>query len=237
MSKIDVAKQFEGSPNHQQIPVFCTPVIRRDLHRPSLCYVDVTFLESQTPLDALIFQNFYTSSISINMQTSPTTFIPILENRIIMESPYTETGGQTWVTIHASEFRVAYEKGRTLRIMLIQPSTMWSSFEIRHLSAVGRDVSARSSLPLKPSRAVILPSISAMTSADLAALAAVLNNEAALKAREMSILQARQNEGLSSAATSRPTHKRKQQPKKKAAAAMSMSAASGSDAAGEVSLP
>lgn len=122
------------------IPIFSSPVVRRDTQRPSLCYLDVTFLDghAQQDLDVLVFQNYYTASISINMQTSPTTFVPILENKVLMPNPHCEAGGQTWVAIKATEFNDKYEKGRTLRIMLIQPATVWNTFEIRNCRALGR---------------------------------------------------------------------------------------------------
>ena len=126
-----------------QIAVFCTPLIRRETTKPSLCYLDVTFLdgaESKLVLDTIMFQNYYTSSISVNMQTGPMTFVPVLENKVIMPDPYCEAGGQSWVTISASEFNGKYEKGKYLRITLVQPSTMWTSFEIRNLQAYGRPV-------------------------------------------------------------------------------------------------
>ena len=131
------------SGNSNTIPTFVSPVIRRDSHRPSLCYLDITFLDGKahdvTPdLDVIIFQNYYTASISVNMQSSPSTFVPILESKTLMPNPHRETGGQTWFTISASEFNDKYEKGRTLRIMLIQPATVWNTFEIRNCSAIGK---------------------------------------------------------------------------------------------------
>jgi len=89
-------------------------------------------------LEALVFQNYYTASVSINMQTSPTTFVPILENKVIMANPYSEEDAQSCVTIMAKEFRDVYERGKSLRITLFQPSNMWNTFEIRNFVAIGK---------------------------------------------------------------------------------------------------
>ena len=195
-----------------QIPAFCTPVIRRDLHRPSLCYLDVTFLDgsdSQLVLDALVFQNYYTASVSINMQTSPTTFIPILENKVIMANPYSEEGAQSSVTIFASEFHDNYERGKSLRITLAQPATMWSTFEIRNLVAIGRPASQSSqhSSPLTSKPTIsprggfsapgaligvaesnmvggVFKSLKAVTMMDLATLEGIVSNFESRKALE-----------------------------------------------------
>jgi len=132
-----------GGKRANQIPVYCTPLIRRETTKPSLCYLDVTFLDgadSKMALDTIMFQNYYTSSISVNMQTGPMTFVPVLENKVIMSDPHCEASGQSWVTISASEFNGKYEKGKSLRITLVQPSTMWTSFEIRNLQAYGKPV-------------------------------------------------------------------------------------------------
>ena len=128
-------------------------VIRRDTERPCQCYIDLNFLDQSkkssadrdssdgdiVQMDALVFQNFYTSTIHIGMETTShdrVTFVNILENRTLMPSPYHENGSQDWYAISVSEFNDKYIPGRNLRITMIQPGSMWDRFEIRNVVAV-----------------------------------------------------------------------------------------------------
>jgi len=148
-------------PGTPTLGVYSTPVIRRDATRPSQCYLDLTFLDNSNKngadggmsvqdIDAIIFKNHYTSSITVCTQEDAasssgssssmagSSFIPILENRQLMPSPHYENGCQDWVTVHVSEFNKHYQAGKPLRIYLLQPSPVWNAYEIRHICAVGK---------------------------------------------------------------------------------------------------
>ena len=125
------------------ISLFATPTIRRDLDRPSSCYVDVKILDQSKAgeIEAIVFQNYYTASITISMAISDSvtsSYVNVLENRKLMQSPYYENGSQDWVTINMSEFNDNYIVGKPLRIMLFQPSPSWINYEIKQICAVGK---------------------------------------------------------------------------------------------------
>jgi len=139
------------------LPIFANPIIRRDTARPSTCYFDLNFIDAPTPRDpmvALVFQNYYTASITISQALSlsstpsspggggggggATIFVPILENKVLMSDPYSEGEAQKWVTIYASEFNQHYVKGKSLRISLVQPACSWILFEIKNCCALSK---------------------------------------------------------------------------------------------------
>jgi len=198
----------------------------------------VTFLDgadSPLVLEALVFQNFYTASISINMQTSPTTFVPILENHVIMEDPYSEENAQSSVTILASSFNERFEKGKSLRITLVQPSTLWNSFEIRQLVAIAKPVAASVTTSLGSKRNSASPlsrgmaessssaptsfkSMSALTACDLSVLTAIVKSESQRRDQQHAAAAAVPSSIPASSKTSRRSRApRKQQQQQQAA--------------------
>jgi hypothetical protein len=153
--KAAVAKREEERPPLPKgtpvLSIYATPVIRRDSDHPSQCYLDVTFLANDSnnlaiaDIEAIIFKNYYTSSIKISTpvdgsgsSTAGSTFLPILEDKSIMASPYYENGSQDWITIYTSEFNDNYIPGKPLRFTLIQPCPTWKAYEIRYICAVGK---------------------------------------------------------------------------------------------------
>jgi len=133
-------------PNTPLYPIYATPIIKRNTDRPTETYLDVTFMDKKsdgiavTEIDAIIFKNFYTASLTIStlVDKAGGTYVPVLENRTIMPSPYFENNSQSWVTIFISEFNSNYSPGKPLRFTLIQPSPVWKDFEICHVCAVGK---------------------------------------------------------------------------------------------------
>ena len=124
-----------------EMPIFCGPTVRRDITK-GICsmYFDVTFLESpQTnslPIFAIIFQNSYTAMISISYSASNSNST-ILENKVLMRSPFYESEANSWHIIYASEFNDGSIEKKTLRVRLFQSSGAWNSFEIRNIKVVG----------------------------------------------------------------------------------------------------
>lgn len=125
------------------VPCFASQLIHRSAERPCQPYLDITFLESKKGTnrepDALVFQNYYTSSISMYMHVtslSSTTYLPLLIDRKIMPNPYGETASQDWVMIPLTEFGSKYIPGKPIRITLAQPNTAQKTYEIRNCHAV-----------------------------------------------------------------------------------------------------
>ncbi len=152
-SPVSLKRLQEGpplAPNTPVYPVYSTPVIRRETEKPCTAYLDVTFLDNQSrdmkvgEIEALLFKNHYTSSITISTLVGD-SYVPILENKAIMTSPYYENGSQQWITIYVSEFNAHYVAGKPIRIFLYQPCPVWSEYEIRHICAVGQ---VRNAMPI-----------------------------------------------------------------------------------------
>ena len=153
------------------LPIFCGPIIKRDSSKPCSLYFDLTLLPSPSQdvprLKMIRFDNYFTSSLSISQPTASSSsssspknnnnnnntdtdsydygdYVTILENRILMKDPASETGAQGTFTIDVSEFNNKYEPTRmnVLRFTLFQPSTIWKSFDIRNIRALGEPLNA-----------------------------------------------------------------------------------------------
>jgi hypothetical protein len=140
-------------------PTFSSQIIRRGTGRPEETYLDVTFLESKAgflEVQAILFQNYYTSSFSVYMHLttkSATKYVPLLTNRKIMPSAFCENGSQDWITLNIEELGHNYLPGKPLRFVLIQPHAGWDTYEIRNIHAVAKGSSSsnlKGSLPAVP---------------------------------------------------------------------------------------
>lgn len=118
-------------------------VNRNNSSTPCQVCIDVTFLGNSSTisvndsLDFLIFQNYYTSSITLlQLSLSNSKYIPILENKLLMASSYCDEGSQSWFSIPFSEFDAKFMRGRPIRIIMNQPGNMWKLFEIRNVKVL-----------------------------------------------------------------------------------------------------
>jgi hypothetical protein len=122
-----------------------TSANKKESGKPSQNFFDVNLLvnpsaENKTgDLDVIVFQNYYTGSLSIYQQNSSLMYTAVLENYKLMDNCFTEARSQNWFTIHVKELNSNYIKGRPLRFMLFQPATIWSKFEIRNLKFLSKE--------------------------------------------------------------------------------------------------
>eukprot|EP01038_Epipyxis_sp_PR26KG_P004565 gene4565-6438_t len=139
--------------DYSEISITHTNVSRTDPMKPNKVFIDI-FINSDSKdndrdkvdLEAIVFRNFYAASLSVSQQvhtsslTSSTSslFNIILENYVIMRNPYTEEGGQSWVSINVKEFNHHYVKGKSFRFTLFQPGPMWQKFEIKDIKFYGK---------------------------------------------------------------------------------------------------
>ena len=122
-------------------------------------------------LKMIRFDNYFTSSLSISQPVAPPSsssssninndnnnkngsnhtgsydygdHVTILENRTLMKDPASETEALSTFTIDVSEFNDKYEPKRmnVLRFTLFQPSTMWKTFDLRNIRALGEPLNA-----------------------------------------------------------------------------------------------
>lgn len=119
---------------YSEIAVSKGSIMRKDAVRPSQVYIDIGFPNGEK-FDTLLFQNFYTSSISITQQSSSGNS-PILDNYVLMPNAFSESGAQLWFAIDSSSFSSEFIKGKPIRIVLFQPSAQWHKFEIRNIKAL-----------------------------------------------------------------------------------------------------
>lgn len=156
------------------VPSFASNLINRGADRPCQPYLDITFLETKKgnahEPEALVFQNYYTSSISVYMHVttlSSTTYLPLLIDRKIMPNSYSEVGSQDWVTILLSELGNKYIPGKPLRITLAQPNIAQTSYEIRHCHSVARLPGTSSSPGVRLVEEIPLPDSAIKSEKDL----------------------------------------------------------------------
>lgn len=132
---VDVVQDIRrlGSVNAQmskEISISCQPLAKTGRQH----YIDVRFDSPSENLDYLVFQNYYTSSLTISQQVRGSEYSPILVDKILMPFPDCENGSQSLFSISIDEFS-SFSSGKSLRIYLFQPSPCWQHFEIRTLKA------------------------------------------------------------------------------------------------------
>jgi hypothetical protein len=102
---------------------------------------------SSTGLHLIVFQNYYTSSIMVGQPDGPassfsySTLTTILEKKL-MENTYTEDGAQSWFTINVSEFSSNYAAAKPLVFTLIQPTKLWSRYDIQGIKLYAKNPAA-----------------------------------------------------------------------------------------------
>ena len=126
----------DSSKDHIEIPSVKTPVAAKD--SAQVCF-DITFQpinSGSMDAEALVFQNYYASSLSISQLLGPNKYVTILDRFELMKNPHTEENSQRWFSISSELFNNNYFKFKPMRITLFQPSTLWQKYEIRHFKAV-----------------------------------------------------------------------------------------------------
>eukprot|EP01041_Mallomonas_annulata_P010284 gene10284-21460_t len=122
-----------------ELSISCSTVIsRKDSSRPSLAYVNVTFLDPKTRFEVITFQNFYVASVSVYQLSGDGTESCLLEGKQLMRKPHCENGAQLWYSISTSEFNELYVDNSPLRIYLYQPCSQWTKFELQNIKALGK---------------------------------------------------------------------------------------------------
>lgn len=151
-----MVNQVSDDYEYIDLPIFCGPLVSREVGKGiQSVYFNLTFNDSsnnhsnQPATFAILFQNYYTASISVslveNKDTSNSNFqeTVILESKQLMESPFCEKSANDWFTIEVSEFNSNYIDKHALRFHLYQPSSMWNSCDIRNIKVIGRILKPR----------------------------------------------------------------------------------------------
>lgn len=137
---INYIKDPMAENNYSPIQIFCSPTLsRKDNTKPMCSYFDISFLDPSSlltaPLHALVFNNYYVSSISCTQQISDGTEFVILDRKQLMPSPSSAEGSQQLYHILASDFNSRYQQVLPIRIYLFQPSPHWTSFDLKNVKA------------------------------------------------------------------------------------------------------
>lgn len=165
-----IIRQGMGDGKYAPVQIFCSPtIVRKDNAKPMCSYFDVSFLDPGSligsPLHALVFDNFYVSSISCAQQISDGTEFIILDRKLLMPSNASAEGSQQTFHILTSEFNSRYQEALPIRIYLFQPSPQWTSFDLKNVKAfaldlVGREPAGMGRLPLAHDLALLAEAIS-----------------------------------------------------------------------------
>mmetsp|Transcript_22686 Transcript_22686/g.29376 ORF Transcript_22686/g.29376 Transcript_22686/m.29376 type:complete len:156 (-) Transcript_22686:162-629(-) len=130
-------------------------VIATRKERPCPMYQDLIFEKINMPLHTILFRNYYIAWISIfqrQRHENTLCWIPVLKNERLMVDPHCEEDARAWHELEVSSFEASFDNSLinrktssfstkeeedpplgTLRIMIMQPSPMWPSFEIQDL--------------------------------------------------------------------------------------------------------
>ena len=130
-------------PDQSEI-ILKTTLNRKDLSsRCSRQWIDVSFPANSPDNFVLVFQNFYTASITLS-QEYPDGAKVLVDNFRLMECAHNENDAQHWHQISSSDFKQKINLTKPLKILLYQPSSVWAKYELRNIKIVQGD-DARSS--------------------------------------------------------------------------------------------
>ena len=120
-----------------EVPLLKGSVVRKKANRAKTVCIDVSFPDMSGPApDAIIFQNFYTSYLTVSQQVRADEFVVILESYQLMKDAHCVAEAQNWHELSCSKFNSSYEPFQTLRFSLFQPDPTWQKFEICQIRAV-----------------------------------------------------------------------------------------------------
>lgn len=116
-------------------------IVRIDVNKSKHVYIDIQFTQvnNEIEFNHIIFQNYYSSSLTVSQLNSNMEYIVILDNYKLMKDAYSEQDSQRWFTINSNEFNTLYEKHKSIRITLFQPCTYWESFELCNIKIYGKN--------------------------------------------------------------------------------------------------
>lgn len=135
---------FFGTMPDQSEIILKTTLNRKDLSsRCSRQWIDVSFPANAPDNFVLVFQNFYTASITLS-QEYPDGPKVLVDNFRLMECAHNENDAQNWHQLSSSDFKQKINLTKPLKILLYQPSSTWAKYELRNIKMVQSD-DARSS--------------------------------------------------------------------------------------------
>lgn len=84
---------------------------------------------------SLVFQNYYTASISVSQDTLDGSKV-LLDNFRLMECAHNEIDAQIWHQFSSEEFKHKVNINKPLKINIYQPSSCWAKFELRNFKVI-----------------------------------------------------------------------------------------------------
>lgn len=126
-----------------------------------------------------VFQNYYTSSITIAQEISTGLKI-LVDKKILMEDSSNEVQAYDWHIIPGSALmQKGFQKGRPLRIYLFQSTDLWTKIDLRNLKVVSQKTDGVTAAPTSNEPA--LTSMSACLVNDLKVVTEACRVQASLK--------------------------------------------------------
>jgi hypothetical protein len=104
-------------------------------------FVDISFPDVTKSPDFIVFQNYYSSSVSIAQQVAVDEFVTILDSYQLMSDAHSESEAQNWHEIDCKLFNGNYSPGATMRFTMYQPDPSWLKYEIQNIKVISRSQS------------------------------------------------------------------------------------------------
>jgi hypothetical protein len=121
-----------------EIPILRGTVVRKKINRIKSVFVDISFPDVTTSPDFIVFQNYYSSSVSIAQQVAADEFVTILDSYQLMNDAHSESEAQNWHEIDCKLFNGNYSPGATMRFTMYQPDPSWLKYEIQNIKVISR---------------------------------------------------------------------------------------------------
>ncbi|KAM5149019.1 nicolin-1 [Mantella aurantiaca] len=111
---------------------------KSEVGHPGVYVIDVTFSKPQT-INEISFKNFYTAFLTVRIQQKRKSdpkkkrWRTCVRDLRLMVNPHTEDGSQDYVSLHAHQMLCATNHVISIRLILRQPSPVWTTFTIEDL--------------------------------------------------------------------------------------------------------
>lgn len=111
---------------------------KSELGCPGVYIIDVTLQKPQT-VHEISFKNFYTAFLTVRIQQRKKSdpknrrWRTCVRDLRLMANPHTEDGSQDYVSLQAHQMLCATDHVSSIRLILRQPSPVWTTFTIEDL--------------------------------------------------------------------------------------------------------
>lgn len=156
--------------NSNETILLKSPLVKKEFGKVASYHFEVTIPANAPDQFQFVFQNYYTSSITI-AQEMTTGLKILLDKKILMEEGFNEVQAYDWHVIPGNTLiQKGLQKGKPIRIYLFQSTDMWSKIDLKNIKIVNPKVEERGINPSIQESAPSLTSLSACLVNDLRAV-------------------------------------------------------------------